>query len=336
MRRWVLALGLWLAVGFGAPALAQEIHAPEATVSLEDPLPVPAGFATVTGPYLDVSGDPRHLPVMTELAQYGSRALPRLADELGVPIGNKVQVLLADDDAQFRALQPGRIPEWADATAWPERGTIFLRAPGARGLDARPIERVFDHELVHVLLGRVFAPHQPPLWLQEGLARAYAGEHDPNDAKIIAQSYLRKGPYTLEELHTAFPRDIEGAQLAYAQSADFVDWIRAKYGPAAVPTLVRELAAGHTMDAAIYAATNDTLEQVDAAWRADLKSTGPLWVWAATANDVIWGGVGIAAAMALVAHRRRLRRRLDAMAADEAARRAALASFWRHPVPPVH
>jgi hypothetical protein len=79
-------------------------------------------------------------------------------------------------DADFRALQPGQPPTWADATAYPAAGPICLRAPALRsGTDTR-LEQVLDHELVHVLLGRAFAPAQPPTWLQEGIARVFAGE----------------------------------------------------------------------------------------------------------------------------------------------------------------
>ena len=56
----------------------------------------------------------------------------QLAKRLGVPMGRPVDVYLAPDEATFRSLQPGTIPDWADGTAWPTRGLVYLRSPRIR------------------------------------------------------------------------------------------------------------------------------------------------------------------------------------------------------------
>ena len=92
-----------------------------------------------------------------------------------LPVGRTVHVYVARTQEQFRTLQPGNAPTWADATAYPGMGTVFLRDPKIRIATDEPVEQVLDHELVHILLGRAFAPAIPPSWLQEGVRPASRG-----------------------------------------------------------------------------------------------------------------------------------------------------------------
>jgi hypothetical protein len=85
----------------------------------------------------------------------------------------------------------GPSPEWADATAWPELGAIFLRSPDIRVGGDEPLEQVLDHELVHVLLGRAFGDEQPPIWLQEGVAQVLAKQLGP---RRVARSRKARRP----------------------------------------------------------------------------------------------------------------------------------------------
>src|SRR5690606_24960154 len=114
---------------------------------------------------------------------------PELADELGVPIGDTIHVYVTPSTQAFRELQPGSPPTWADATAYPGRGVVYLRAPEARGGAADPIEQVLEHELTHILVGRAFLPNHPPSWLQEGVAQVVSGEHEPG----LSRELLRAG-----------------------------------------------------------------------------------------------------------------------------------------------
>jgi hypothetical protein len=325
-------LGLLLAAS--PPAVAADlVAAPEDLVIFEPPPPVPDGFTTVPGLHADVHGHPEYEPLLLEISRQAAEALPRLAEELGVPIGGRVQIYVAATDEEFRALQPGRPPEWADATAWPESGTVFLRSNRARGSGQRPLAQVLDHELVHVLVGRAFMPHEPPRWLHEGLARYVAGEYDPAAVDILAKGMATGGLYSVEELQLAFPRHAQGAQLAYAQSSDFIAWLVAEHGEEALRTTIRELAAGRTIDAALYTATGQNLHELDAAWRSRFSKPGaPLW--AAGLGDLAWWGTGILALGAAVLARRRYKMRMERYAELERAREASLAGWWIHPIPP--
>jgi len=190
-----------------------------------------------------------------------------------------------------------------------------------------PLEVVFDHELVHVLIGRAFAPYQPPRWLHEGLARSFAGESSLETTRVLAAGLLSGEVRPFSDLHLAFPEDARSAQLAYAQSTHFVTWIRAKYGDDAVRTMIRDLAMGQSLDAAVRNATGLSLSALEDVWRQSLSSGGPLWVSALGSEEMVWAAVGMIAFGTAFVRYRRTRKRIDKMAADEAALEAKLAAL---------
>jgi hypothetical protein len=327
MRRLLLVLLLALApIAPEALAGGETMHRAPEGPWFQDPPPVPRGFEAVEGTNVSVYGHPESSALLLDLARKGSDAVPRIATQLGVPLGERVLVFVARDDAEFVALQPGRPPEWADGTAWPDRGTVFLRSPRARGNTSRPIERVLEHEIAHVVLGRVFAPHEPPRWLQEGVAQYVAGEVDPSVVPRLARGMTSRGLFTLDELQPGFPKDAAAADLAYAQSGDFVAWLVETHGEESLRLMIRAFARGATIDGAVYEATGDTLDEVDAAWRERLVDGPPLWFAAMAIDDLLWLGTGGLALGALVAARRRMVRRKQRMAEREAAIAAMLAA----------
>lgn len=315
----LLAVSLWF-----SPAAAQDMYAAPVVHEAAPPLPpIPEGWVAVEGPDVSVWGRPSQQVLLSELSKHANASVPRLAEVLGVPSSGGIVVYVAGDDAEFARLQPGRTPEWADGTAWPERGAVFVKSPRVRADGAASLLRVLDHELTHVLLGRAFAPHEPPRWLQEGLARNFAGEQGPDDARRITEGLSRGGIYTLENLHVAFPRDAEGAALAYAESADFIAFLRAEHGDRALRKLIRELAKGETIDAAVYHATGEPLAALDARWRGRF-SPGLAASLGAVELGTFAFGLGLIGA--LIQRRRRLNARMRKMAEDEAARDALIAA----------
>lgn len=319
LPRLLMLVLLALSAIWTQPAAAQEwTSAPEVPVWEEPPPPPPPeGWQTLHGPFVRVHGAPEHHATLLRVARHVSEALPRLADALQVPIGDTIHIYLAENDARFRELQPGDPPSWADATAYPRRGIIYLRAPRARGGLARPIEQVVDHELVHILLGRAFAPHPAPSWLQEGVAQVYAGEYDPQTTRDLARGLLFGELHSLESLARGFPADPFQARLAYAQSADFIAYVQRQHGPQAVGKLVRELASGQTIEAAVYRSTGTFLRQLDRDWRQGLASSplslAPLFEHA----DIIWAFGGLLLIVGGVLRRRRFHQRLREMEAEE-------------------
>ncbi|MEQ1566657.1 MAG: hypothetical protein ABMA64_13535 [Myxococcota bacterium] len=314
-RRWWVAIALVLAF-FAAPARASDwTRAPERAERRELPV-VPEGWTTVPGTYLRVHAPEPLVHTALRMAQHGSEALPKLADRLEVPIGETIHVFVAPDDATFRALQPGAPPTWADATAWPELGVVFLRGASARKASDAPLEQVFDHELVHVLLGRAFEPQRPPTWLQEGVAQLLAGELGPEEARTLGRASV-SGWIGLESIERGFPSDPFRAELAYAESADFVAYLVDQHGEQVLPALIKASARGEPLRRAVFTATGTLFESAEADWRAT-HTPSDLRLAALADGEWLWVVGAFVLLGAFVRRRREFHRRLAQMEAEEA------------------
>jgi hypothetical protein len=281
------------------------------------------GWRTEVGLYADVHGPWADARTVVRLANHAASAVPALAERLGVRPTGPIDVYVLGSEAEFHAVQPGRSPDWADGTAWPAHGLIFLKTPAIRPGTATPLETVLDHELVHVLLGQAFGARPVPRWLQEGMAQFYAGEATWERAIALARNEFGIEPMPLASITAGFPADAVRAQLAYAQSADFVSWLHARGGDGALRTLVAEMAAGAPVGDAVYAASGLSLEEADAAWRSTQPATLDWYRW--VTNPGLWWGA--AAALLAVGAWRRHRRGQQKLArwdAEEQARAEAL------------
>jgi hypothetical protein len=271
------------------------------------------------------------------LSVHAEESIPRLAQELGLPTGGVMDIVLSPDTEHFREIQPGTPPQWADATAWPRSGLIFLRAPGERGGGMRPLNQVLDHEIVHVVLGRAFAPTTVPRWLQEGTAQLLAREYTPELTEQLASGVLGDNLLELQDLTTGFPQGPTKARLAYAQSADFMAHIRTDYGEEAFQDLIQHLADGKPADAAIRLATGRSMTEVDKDWRERLES-GPLWLQAVVNDTTLLAMAGLFFALGFWRFRARKKAILDQWEKEEAAQDALyarMAELWQSGDPTV-
>lgn len=242
-----------------------------------------------SNPYTDVISSPVDRKVGLQLAQYSIEAIPRIAKELGVSTGGPLQIYIAESQEEFLAMQPNLPPDWADGTAWPKNGWIFLRSPRVRGGTASPLTQVLDHEIAHILLGRAFAHRPVPRWLQEGVAQHVAREYSP---QTIDQLGSFAEPMSLLDLAKGFPSDRFEAQMAYAQSADVIAFIFREFGSNSLQVLIKEMSQGVGFNVAIKKATGLTPEELDIAWRGRLLSV-PLWIRNISVDSTLLAGAAL-------------------------------------------
>jgi hypothetical protein len=320
-------------LSFGTPALAEGPSAARApSVDTQGVYPLPElgedwkkieSIHTRVHYLSDNSGTAR------SLLEHAESSIPRLSEELDLPTGGVIDIVLSPDTEHFREVQPGTPPTWADATAWPQSGMIFMRAPKARNPSSRPLTQVLDHELVHVILGRAFAPNPVPSWLQEGTAQLLANEYTPDLTKQLASGLLGDNLLELDDLTTGFPSGSSKAALAYAQSADLMAYIRTEYGDDAFHGLIQHMADGKPADAAIRLATGKSMSEVDREWRGRLES-GPLWLQAVVNDTSLIGMAAILFALGFWRFRARKKAILDQWEEEEAARDLLYARLARH------
>lgn len=305
------ALALWL-LFFVRTALAGATWqaAPESFYERPAVAAPVGGWVIEEGQYARVHGGPDDHVTVRRLADHAATAVPRLAKRIGVATGGAIDIYLAPTQEDFERLQPDAPPDWADGTAWPRWGLIFLRAPDARPGTAEPLEQVLDHELVHVLLGRAFAPRTPPRWLQEGLAQFWTGELGPDTTNDLASMVFgRDDLLSLRELSRGFHGDGVSARHAYAAAADFIGFLASEHGEDGVRALIAGMADGRSFEDALQAATGVPPAELEAAWRGRWSDPA-LILKTLTSAEVLWGVAGVLALIGAFRVRRRTKRKL--------------------------
>jgi hypothetical protein len=331
MNRLLLMCLAWVLVTSPARADGPSMGelAPSVSVSTDHRLSLPEDWVEVASPMATVHTASADRPTALRLSRHIATSLPQLAARLDIAVGNRIHVVLATSQAEFHDLQPGRAPDWADGTAWPHRGLIFLRAPRLRGNTPEPLETVLDHELVHVLLGRAFGERRVPRWLQEGTAQLMAGEYSAETTATLAGGVFGDSLINLTTLSRGFPKGALRANLAYAQSADLMAYIQNTYGDKALKVLVRELAGGADFSAAIRVATGSSVDELDKAWRSRLEDT-PFGLAPLMSEGIWWGLGALLVPIAWFSVRRRNRVKLDRWKREEVLEEALYRAIERN------
>lgn len=220
-----------------------------------------------------------------DLAAASGAVLADITGRTGLQAPRHIDVVLAATSEGFASAQPGAPPSWAAGTAYDDRAEIYLRTRLPRTGPSN-LEQVFTHEVVHIVLGRAWKRGDPPRWLNEGLSKYLAGEMAPGEHAVLARAAAGGSLLTMDTFTTRWPARAAHARLAYVQSVDFVAFL-ARQGDDVLPTLIDRMADGETLDAALIAATGETLEVQEERWRSRvtvwhalipvLGSSGTFW-----------------------------------------------------------
>ena len=333
MKRWAVGLILiFFLLGVGTPG--ESWAAPTGpSIGVQLARETPPGWKSTSTQDLQFLAPPDADRVVAKLGAHGQESLERIRGRLGVDVGPVIKIYVPPTQEAFERLQPGRPPSWADATAYPSQGLIYLRPPRVRGQGDEPLEVVLDHELVHILLGRAFAPQRPPSWLQEGLAQVLAGQYDAAAQRRLAPKIIGARYLSLHDLEDGFPADAHQASAAYATSADFIAWLQMEYGPDVLRRLVAEVRGGYNLQQAVFRITGQPLSRVEKEWRKEHQRGSALWWSAVTSGEAMWAYMGVLALFGVVIARIRIARRTREVMERLRRQESWLSALWpaRHP-----
>lgn len=216
-------------------------------------------------------------------AAFGARALEiaragiaKSEARLRVTERDPIDFYIYGNDTDFYgALGPGT-RENVGGVALSEIRTLFAQIrPGE--IDDSWVEIVIPHELAHLVFHTAIDNpyHDPPRWLNEGLATYESEGYNGGDRLRVAEAVDNGTLIPLVGLSGLFPTTYEQFALAYAESVSAVDFMVRKHGPDALVRLVRSYADGITDDEAFEAALGMTVAEFDAAWQRDLEVVTP-------------------------------------------------------------
>lgn len=315
MRSRLLSIALGLALSFAATAQEASPPAP-------------------TAPALEI---PPSLELVAETPRFRLRALPgaralaeglsRTAEtdrtameaEFGRDWDGVTEVWVVPDSKGYEAVLPEgvRAPEWARGLAFPRWNLVLLRPPADRS--------TFRHELSHIAVGRLSA--QPvPRWFLEGLATIHAGDVWNRKGPSLVRAALSDGLFSFESLTDRFPSRPSDVDLAYAQSADFVQFLADRHGEEALREVLQQLIDGEPFEVAIIRVMGATPRVLENEWRRSM-ARWELAVRSLTSPGMWWGLLSVLFVLAWFRLRRRrtlqlrlmeLQERAEALAAQEA------------------
>jgi stage II sporulation protein D len=151
------------------------------------------------------------------------RSLRELADALHVPAPRRLSVVCHPTGDSYRRAT-GR-PWWTSAaTRFDQRGDATVHIVPLDGLRrAGRLDVTIRHELVHVLTAPQLGAR--PLWVQEGIAAYFAGEHVARDAGVGDEACPADAAFRQARTSQAFEQAYERAAACVAREvARGVSW----------------------------------------------------------------------------------------------------------------
>jgi hypothetical protein len=327
-RTGLAALLVWLLLAAQPARVNAEGQAPRDLVSTTQ-LSIPAlprDFQKRTSGRVRFAFHPQDEGIAGRLIGGLPKALRRVADELGVARDQELEVRIARSPIEMARLAPDRAPPpaYAVGVAYPALGLIVLSVVDPQSYFPPNLSDVLTHELSHILLHRAAGQRPLPLWFVEGLAVHQAGEQRMSRVQTLWEAAVVDEVLTTTELSSRFPTRPQQVNLAYAQSADLVEYLlRSEANRSYLVKLLREVKAGRSFEQALLTAYGVDLPYLEHEWRRSLSERYRVLPLVLT-GTALWGGIAVLVVVAFVRRRKDQRQKLSRWAEEEAREDRAL------------
>jgi Peptidase MA superfamily len=246
-----------------------------------------------------------------------SGQIEKIRDEVAVLVGRDwpgvTEVRLGYGREEYEGLSlPGAPPpSWAVALAYPEQNIVLVETHSLVQGDGQLTLR---HELIHVALGQL--GHGWPRWFQEGLAMELTGERRFRVTQFatLSRAVSLDRVFRFDDLAMGFPRYADDVEIAYAQSAAFVEYLRDHHGSAAFGTLIDHVQAGEPFEQAFGVAFHSSISMEERGFRTELPRRYPWWPLVLSGGSLVWA----ASSILMVAAWARRRRQVGVARAEQA------------------
>jgi hypothetical protein len=279
----LFAFALWL---FASVANAQHAHAPRLGANTTFPLPL--GYTVdKSNDWLTVAYPPgteeRVQPALAEMAEFRTA----LREQLAAPVLTGVTVRIARSPEEMAALAPEayKPPSYATAVSYTGLHMVLvsLRAPQShQGTD---LSQTLKHELVHAAVDDAFGENRVPHWFNEGLAIFDSGEGSLTRRQTLLDASAMHRLIPMHELDPQFADGSLNVDLAYAESGDFVRYLRRE--PARFNALVERTKGGQPFERALADAYGTDLRTLEYQWKTEIEKVTD-WMPGVLTGSFMW------------------------------------------------
>lgn len=135
---------------------------------------------------------------------------------------------------------PPNSPNWAGGVALIELYQCLIVVGG----NEEPLQRDLPHELTHLIFHEIAGLDCGgcPLWFDEGMAVYHQLYHEPDMQFRFDEAVHANALLPFNSIADRFSQDSDKAELAYAQSWNFIEYLYKQFGQPKVARLVDELA----------------------------------------------------------------------------------------------
>ena len=257
----------------------------------------------------------------------------KVVSDFGVPVDDELVIRVARNPREMRAMAPlgHPPPNYATGVAYSRWGVILLTMSAPQTWEPPDLEVVLVHELSHVVLYRAVRGHPVPRWFNEGVAIHQSEVRLLPRMESLLRAAAQQSMLRLSELDKHFPDLPHEVNIAYAQSADVVGFLRrSNNDERRFHRLVQSLRDGETFDTALATAYGWTRVGLERQWRESLRTRYRI-LPALLAGSTIWVAAAILVVFAYRKRRRYHHLKLEQMAYREQLEAVAAAS---EPPPP--
>jgi len=302
------------------PALLAPHDVPSFVGVARDIPPVPTSYVTKNiGGWLTLSYPPSAEERVASVVRDADAVKSELVDALGQPVLERLEVRIAPTVADMARLGPASAPppEYASGVAYNGMHFVLISMLAPRGAEAVDIDETFRHELAHVALEDAVGGRHIPVWFNEGLAISLSGELAWARRTTLINATLSGTLIPLSDLDRSFPRDNHDVSVAYAEAADFMQFLMRRADHARFVSMIERVREGKAFDRAIAEAYGSDLRKLEFQWRTDLERRFSI-IPALTGGGLIWVLVMGVLVYAYVRRRRRTKAILEKWEREEA------------------
>ncbi len=230
-------------------------------------------------------------------AEYLRRDIESMRDDIAALLGRdwpgvtEIRVGFGREEYEALGLPGAPPPSWAVALAYPGHNLVLVEA---HSLASGEGPLTLRHELVHAALGQFGSvwPH----WFQEGLAQELTGERKWHVQQVatLTRAVTQDRVFDFDDLTAHFPQYPDDVEIAYAQSAAFVEFLRDRHGSFAFQRLIDRVSTGDSFEKAFGVAFYLPLSMEEEAFRKELPRRYPWWPLLLSGGTLVWiGGSGL-------------------------------------------
>lgn len=238
------------------------------------------------------------------LLDVSRRGLEQAQKYLPVAASDEINIYAYASAMEMQSAQRLASQTWVAGHADAALSLIVVSLPAgpSQRMDA---QRQIPHELMHILLYQLLGKDYDnlPIWLREGLASINELSPNPDYRAILDNAAEKETWLPLASLCHAFPTDMAGAQLAYAEADSFVRYLHGQYGATGLQALATNYANGLDCERGSEMALGKRLTQLETQWRREafgrnetLAALGDLLPWAALLLLALAAPLGLALA----------------------------------------